>query len=167
MRVLTLVALLVAPTLQPSDAPIDPLIDEPAIDFEAATLDGGAVRLSDLSGQVVLVNFWGIWCTSCRQEIPELVELDRELRDRGLVVLGADYGDQPEAIPAFAERFGMTYPILLDDALAETYEVGGFSDARHRPCGAAPVPGRRVSSGGVCRHAGCPRGATRRSVSPC
>ena len=126
MRVLTLVALLVAPTLQPSDAPIDPLIDEPAIDFEAATLDGGAVRLSDLSGQVVLVNFWGIWCTSCRQEIPELVELDRELRDRGLVVLGADYGDQPEAIPAFAERFGMTYPILLDDALAETYEVVVF-----------------------------------------
>ncbi|HAK56010.1 MAG TPA: hypothetical protein DCP38_11100, partial [Acidobacteria bacterium] len=60
------------------------LIDEPAIAFEATDLDGNTLRLSDLEGQVVLINFWGVWCTSCRHEIPELVALDRQWRDRGL-----------------------------------------------------------------------------------
>ena len=99
------------------------LIDEPAIDFVAVDLNGKTVRLSELSGKVVLINFWGVWCTSCRREIPELVTLDRELRSRGLVILGADYGDEPESIPAFVEEYGMTYPVLLDDGLAERYEV--------------------------------------------
>lgn len=99
------------------------LIDEPAIAFEATDLDGNTLRLSDLEGQVVLINFWGVWCTSCRHEIPELVALDRQWRDRGLVILGADWGDPPEALPPFVEEFGMTYPVLLDDGLAERYEV--------------------------------------------
>ena len=86
-------------------------------------LQGRTIRLSELSGQVVLLNFWGVWCTSCRQEIPELVALDRQLRDRGLVILGPDYGDAPETIPEFVAEYGMTYPVLLDDGLAELYEV--------------------------------------------
>ena len=40
------------------------LIDVPALDFDAVDLDGHAVRLSDLAGKVVLINFWGVWCTS-------------------------------------------------------------------------------------------------------
>ena len=121
MKFLALAAVLIAPslTLQPSGT----LIDESAIDFQAEVLGGGTIRLSELSGKVVLVNFWGVWCASCRQEIPELAALDQELRRRGLVVLGADYGDQPETIPAFVKEFGMTYPVLLDDELAETYGV--------------------------------------------
>ena len=124
MKGLALAAVLIAPslTLQPSGT----LIDEPAIDFQAEVLGGGTIRLSELSGKVVLVNFWGVWCASCRQEIPELVALDQELRRRGLVVLGADYGDQPERIPAFVKEFGMTYRVLLDDGLAETYGVVVF-----------------------------------------
>ena len=100
-----------------------PLLDEPAIDFEAEDVNGKAFRLDQLEGKVVLLNFWGIWCKSCRQEIPHLVSLDERLRERGLVVLGADYGDAPEDLPAFIEELGMSYPVLLDDGLADDYEV--------------------------------------------
>jgi thiol-disulfide isomerase/thioredoxin len=102
--------------IQPSDLPR-------AKDFEAKDLAGTVVRLSALKGKVVLLNFWGVWCKSCRQEIPHLSALDREWRDKGLVVLGADYGDAPEDIAPFAKELEMSYPILVDDGLAEEYEV--------------------------------------------
>lgn len=127
MTPLVLLWVLLAPGLTFQAAEVDGLVlglvDEPAIDFEATDLEGRTIRLSELSGQVVLLNFWGVWCTSCRQEIPELVALDRELRDRGLVILGPDYGDEPDTIPEFVAEYGMTYPVLLDDGLAERYEV--------------------------------------------
>jgi creatinine amidohydrolase/Fe(II)-dependent formamide hydrolase-like protein/peroxiredoxin len=98
-------------------------LSEPTVDFSSKDLAGNDVRLSDFRGKVVLLNFWGIWCKSCRQEIPHLVALDRELREKGLVVLGADYGDDPKDLPAFVEELGMTYPVLVDDALADRFEV--------------------------------------------
>ncbi len=96
---------------------------EPAKDFEARDLGGSAVRLSGLKGKVVVLNFWGIWCKSCRQEIPHLSALDREWREKGLVVLGADYGDAPEDLAPFVKELEMSYPVLVDDGLADEYEV--------------------------------------------
>jgi thiol-disulfide isomerase/thioredoxin len=94
-----------------------------AKDFEAKDLAGATVRLEDLKGKVVLLNFWGIWCKSCRQEIPHLSALDREWRKKGLVVLGADYGDAPEDLRPFVKELEMSYPVLIDDGLADEYEV--------------------------------------------
>jgi peroxiredoxin len=102
---------------------LPPSPHEPAMDFEVRDLEGSVVRLSDLKGKVVLLNFWGIWCKSCRQEIPHLNALDREWRERGLVLLGADYGDAPEDLAPFAKELEMSYPILVDDSLADLYEV--------------------------------------------
>ena len=99
------------------------LVDEPAQNFAAVGIDGKDYRLEDFSGKVVLLNFWGIWCTRCRDEIPRLPELDRKQRGAGLVVLGADYGDDPKDLPAFIEDIGMSYPALIDDGLADDYEV--------------------------------------------
>jgi thiol-disulfide isomerase/thioredoxin len=96
---------------------------EPAKEFEARDLAGSAIRLSELKGKVVVLNFWGIWCKSCRQEIPHLSALDREWRERGLVVLGADYGDAPEDLAPFVKELEMSYPVLVDDGLADEYEV--------------------------------------------
>src|SRR3990172_2254282 len=96
---------------------------EPAKEFEARDLAGSAIRLSELKGRVVVLNFWGIWCKSCRQEIPHLSALDREWRERGLVVLGADYGDAPEDLAPFVKELEMSYPVLVDDGLADEYDV--------------------------------------------
>jgi thiol-disulfide isomerase/thioredoxin len=94
-----------------------------AKDFEAKELSGATIRLGDLRGKVVLLNFWGIWCKSCRQEIPHLAALDQAWKEKGLVVLGADYGDAPKDLEPFAKELGMTYPILIEDSLADLYEV--------------------------------------------
>ena len=94
-----------------------------AKDFEAKELAGTTVRLRDLRGKVVLLNFWGIWCKSCRQEIPHLAALDQAWKEKGLVVLGADYGDAPKDLEPFVKELGMTYPILIEDALTDLYEV--------------------------------------------
>ncbi len=110
----TLLLLILA--LRPSET-------ERAKDFEAKDLAGTTIRLSELRGKVVLLNFWGIWCKSCRQEIPHLSALDREFREKGLVLLGADYGDAPEDLVSFAKELEMSYPILVDDGLADLYEV--------------------------------------------
>jgi thiol-disulfide isomerase/thioredoxin len=95
----------------------------PAKDFEAKALSGATVKLADLKGKVVLLNFWGIWCKSCRQEIPHLTALDRAWGEKGLVVLGADYGDAASDLEPFAKELDMTYPILVDDGLSDLYEV--------------------------------------------
>jgi thiol-disulfide isomerase/thioredoxin len=100
-----------------------PMLDEPAVPFEAEDVNGNVVKLEALRGKVVLINFWGIWCKSCRLEIPHLVELDERLGDRGLVILGADYGDDPKDLPAYIDEMNISYPVLLDDGLADVYEV--------------------------------------------
>lgn len=83
------------------------------------------VALGDLRGQVVLLNFWATWCPYCRREIPHLIELQRELGDRGLQVVGAALNwkiDSREPkdpqlfqqkVSTFALEHGLNYPVPL------------------------------------------------------
>jgi thiol-disulfide isomerase/thioredoxin len=86
-----------------------------AADFDLADLAGRRVRLRDLRGQVVLVNFWATWCGPCREEMPALATLARELGPRGLAVLGVNYQEPRAKVEAFAREQGLTFPILLDE----------------------------------------------------
>ncbi|MFS8639054.1 MAG: TlpA disulfide reductase family protein, partial [Gemmatimonadota bacterium] len=61
-------------------------VDAP--DFRVETLDGRTVALSDLRGQVVLVNFWATWCPPCRFEMPGFQRVYEEYRDQGFTILG-------------------------------------------------------------------------------
>ena len=89
--------------------------DAPKADlsFTLKDMNGKDVRLADLAGKVVLVNFWATWCGPCRMETPWLVELQEKYRSRGLRVLGISVDDPPEAIPPFAREFRINYPLLL------------------------------------------------------
>ena len=82
----------------------------PAPEFTLALFDGGEISLSDLRGQVVVVNFWASWCTPCRDEAPLLEEAWRSYRDRGVVFLGVDYVDTEGEALAYLSEFGITYP---------------------------------------------------------
>jgi len=100
-----------------------PLADSQAIvgaavpDFELLDRDGNPVRLSDLQGQVVVVNFWASWCPPCRDEMPALQALAQDYADQGLVVLGVNttYTDSREDALEFIDTLGLTFPILFDE----------------------------------------------------
>ena len=89
-------------------------IGEPAPDFALADLDGNLVRLSDLRGKAIVLNAWATWCTPCRREFPELVELYEANKDGGLVVIGLNLQEAPVNVRKFADDFGAEYPIVID-----------------------------------------------------
>jgi cytochrome c biogenesis protein CcmG/thiol:disulfide interchange protein DsbE len=90
-------------------------VDAPAPDFELELLSGeGTLRLSDLRGKVVVLNFWASWCSPCRLEAPDLQAAWVDYRDLGVRFLGADELDDRFAARGFVEEFGITYPSVFD-----------------------------------------------------
>jgi cytochrome c biogenesis protein CcmG, thiol:disulfide interchange protein DsbE len=83
--------------------------------FTLDSLDGEEdVRLSDLRGKAVVLNFWASWCEPCKDEAPLLEDAWQRYRDDGLVVLGIDAQDFRTDARRFVERYGLTYPIAFD-----------------------------------------------------
>ena len=87
-----------------------------APDFRLTLLGGGEVALSELRGQVVIVNLWASWCPPCRAEMPALQEVYEAYRDRGLEILAVNttYQDSQAAAARFVEEYGLTFPVPLD-----------------------------------------------------
>jgi peroxiredoxin len=79
------------------------------------TLDGQSFDLTSLRGEVVVLNVWASWCAPCRSEAPTLQGLWSELKDDGVRFIGLDTRDSPAAAQAFIERFGITYPNVVDE----------------------------------------------------
>jgi peroxiredoxin len=101
-----------------------------APEFEALTIDGGEVKLSDYQGQPVILNLWASWCPPCRAEMPALEEVYLFYRDQGLVVLALNLTtqDSEEAAMKFISELGVNMPILLDTSgeAARIYESGAL-----------------------------------------
>ena len=85
--------------------------------YSAADLSGQEVSLDDHLGEVVLVNVWATWCGPCRVEMPPIQASYRRYKDRGFTVLAVSIDQGPqheERVAAFAEEYGLEFPILLD-----------------------------------------------------
>ena len=95
----------------------------PAPDFTLQSLDGKNVRLSDLRGKAVLLNFWATWCGPCKIETPWLVEMQDKYGAQGLQVVGVAMDDSgKDEIAKFAKDMGMNYPVLLGkEAVGDDY----------------------------------------------
>ena len=84
--------------------------------FVLPTLEGARFDLREHAGGVVLLNFWATWCAPCLQEMPALVELYSEYRNRGLSLVGISVDEDGAAVVReFVDRLGVNYPIALDD----------------------------------------------------
>ncbi len=94
-----------------------------APDFTLESLDGKSVRLSDLRGKAVLLNFWATWCGPCKIETPWLVELQNQYGAQGLQVIGVAMDDSgKDDIAKFAKDMGVNYPVLLGkEAVGDAY----------------------------------------------
>jgi peroxiredoxin len=85
-----------------------------APDFTLRGSDGRNVRLDELRGQVVLVNFWATWCGPCREEMPRLDTLYQKYRKSGFVLLGVNVDDDPKTALATLAKLNVTFPVLFD-----------------------------------------------------
>lgn len=87
----------------------------------AAKADAKSLRLGELRGSAVLLDFWATWCAPCRTEAPIVDQVSRRFRDQGLVVVGVNTDTADQGDPrAFALSHGLTYPIVHDvDGVAE------------------------------------------------
>lgn len=94
---------------------VSPLPGHPAPDFKLPMLEtNDSMRLSDLRGSVVLVNFWASWCIPCREEHPVLLEGAKTYMPKGVKFVGITYNDKPEDSRNWLQEMGQAYPTLVD-----------------------------------------------------
>ncbi len=86
---------------------------QPAPDVQFAKLDGGNLKLSELRGRVVVLNFWATWCIPCRSEIPALSAMEKSLGGEGLTVVGVSYDDTADLIQDFQKDLKQDYMVVL------------------------------------------------------
>lgn len=99
----------------------------PAVSVE--DLGGHPLRIpDDVRGKVVILHFWAIGCSSCREEMPAMESLFARYRKKGMTILAVNIGQRKEAVKVFVEGLKVTYPILLDPDkhMTREYEVAGL-----------------------------------------
>jgi len=101
----------------------------PAPAFSLPDVEGRTVTLAGLRGRVVALNFWATWCAPCREEIPDLAKVYATHKAGCFEMLGVaeESGDRDEVATA-ARRFGINYPVLLDDKgeLGDAFRIPGY-----------------------------------------
>lgn len=121
------VAVFLAACLPLSDFLSDPApeVGAEAPYFALIDLNGERVSLSDLRGQVVLLNFWATWCGPCREEMPTIQE---RYNDGGFAVLAIDFDESKEKVQGYMDELGIDLPVLLDPGgnIQELYRVRGY-----------------------------------------
>jgi len=109
-----------------AEATAAPASGDVAPAFALPGLDGGCVRLDDLRGRPVIINFWASWCSPCRDEFPLLrAAYEDHAESDGLEVIGITYRDIPFDSRRFAEEEGADWALAIDDdqRAAQTYRV--------------------------------------------
>lgn len=107
--------------------PAVPEVNKAAPDFALTTLTGDSVRLSELKGRVVAVNFWATWCGPCRLEMP-LLQTYADRYPEDLTVLAVNDAEPIEKVQPYVDDLGLSFPILLDEKelVTRLYRVRGF-----------------------------------------
>ena len=99
-------------------------------DFHITTLDGRELRLSDLRGSIVMVDFWSSWCPPCRAEASILAEAYERWSELGVEFVGISIWDNEEDVAEFINRHYITYPNGIDEdgSIAVEFGVKGIPE---------------------------------------
>ena len=104
-----------------------------APDFTGTSLTGTPIKLSSYRGKTVVLNFWGSWCSPCRDEAPTLAVLDEQYGSKGVAFLGDDVGDTPANALAFTHSAGITYPSINDQGYAVVQQLAAVVPLKDTP----------------------------------
>jgi thiol-disulfide isomerase/thioredoxin len=100
----------------------------PAPDFNLGARGGKSLALSELKGQVVMINFWATWCGPCRQEMPLLEQMYKKYRPMGFTLLGVNVEPDPVGAEDWLKETPVSFPILFDreNRVSKLYNVSGM-----------------------------------------
>ena len=117
----------------PGPPPADKLAAVPEVgrrapDFTLTDLDGNQIRLSDLRGKVVFINFWATWCPPCRAEMPEIEAIHQEYKSKDVVVIGVDILESENVVRDLVEQGGYTWTFVIDTTgeMSSSYKVNAI-----------------------------------------
>ncbi len=101
-----------------------PLVGGPAPNFQLEALDGRMIKLSNLKGKFVVLNFWATWCVPCVKEMPEMQKAHQSLNPN-VKIIGINLAESKEKVGEFIQGKGFSFPVLLDDHgnVSQEYEV--------------------------------------------
>lgn len=100
-----------------------------APDFTLNDLDGKSVTLSAYQGKIVILNFWAVWCKYCKQEMPDLNELNKELEKEGeAVILAVDVQESSDIVRKYLTSDNISLKVLMDQegSVAQQYGISGY-----------------------------------------
>ena len=107
-----------------------PISSGMAPDFTLTSFDGRTLTLSELRGQVVIINFWASWCPPCREEAAYLEQTWRKYKDQGVIFIGVDWVDTEKEALAYMDEFDLTYFNGPDigTRIAQAYNIQGVPE---------------------------------------
>lgn len=99
-----------------------------AIDFKLEDLQGKEIKLSDFKGKKVFLNFWASWCGPCKAEMPHMQQLYEETKDKDIVILAVNVGEDKDKVKSFIEENKYAFPVVLDikQEAALQYGISAF-----------------------------------------
>ncbi|MFO0808310.1 MAG: TlpA disulfide reductase family protein [Gemmataceae bacterium] len=101
-----------------------------APDFTATTLNGDTVKLADLRGKVVVLDFWATWCGPCVAQIPHVKTMVRKFEGKPFVFLGVSVDDEQDVLRSFVKNQRLSWPIVFDGGqsgpIATEYKVRAY-----------------------------------------
>lgn len=105
-----------------------PRAGDRAPQFKVADLDGNRRSLNDWAGKPLVLNFWGTFCTPCKEEMPALQRQAAKWAERGVGVVGMNLGEDAVTVRDFVQQLGIQFPIYLDtdDAVRKAYGVNQY-----------------------------------------